>query len=197
MSQRLFIVDVEASAPTPATGKMTEFGVVDFESRAWFHGHLWDFTPHPDIPALPVPTEPNPGFSATLPTGSGGTTFDGTRHTIDLLANGREHRVYSSLISWMTYWVGTTGERAVFVSDNPGFDFMWMAYGFDSHHLKNPFGYSSRRIGDLAAGLSDNWRATSSWKKHRSTRHDHNPVHDALGNAEALEHLLRKHNQTF
>ena len=48
----------------------------------------------------------------------------------------------------------------------------------------NPFGWSSRRIGDLYCGMKMDSRAN--WKHLRKTRHDHNPINDALGNAEAL-----------
>lgn len=171
---------------------MVEFGIVDFATSLSFHGHLWDFTPHPENPARPVPTVFNPGFTAATPGNWGG--FDGKRHNIDLLAEDREFRVYSILLNWLNQFTGET-ERPVFVSDNPGYDFMWMAEGLDRNGIDNPFGHSSRRIGDLAAGLSGNWRNTSAWKKHRKTRHDHNPVNDALGNAEALRTILLRHDQ--
>lgn len=191
MSPRLFIVDVEATGPSPARSVMTEFGVVDFATRAWFHGHLWDFHPDPEVPARPVADQPRPGFTATTP--GSRIPFDGVRRDINVCGEDRERRVYSSLISWLRHF--DPHARAVLVSDNPGFDAAWMTYGFDSHHLDNPFGHSSRRIGDLAAGLAGNWQATSRWKRHRRTRHDHNPVNDALGNAEALETVLRRHDQ--
>lgn len=63
MAQRLFLVDVEASAPTPYSGVMTEFGVVDFETREWFHGHLWEFHPDPEVPARPVAEREAPGWT--------------------------------------------------------------------------------------------------------------------------------------
>lgn len=82
------------------------------------------------------------------------------------------------------------GARPVFVSDNPAFDWQWINYHFWLSLGHNPFGHSARRIGDFYAGLKQNFRETQGWKKLRRTKHDHNPVHDALGNAEALETLL-------
>ena len=192
MSQRIFLVDIESTSPTPFSGVMTEFGIVDFETREWFHGHLWDFHADPKIPALPIADRRNPGFTATVPS-DGGDVFDGLRHNIDALKADPEHWVYSALVSWMSGF--DKNDRPVFVSDNPGFDFMWMAEGFDRNGIKNPFGHSSRRIGDLAAGLSGKWRNASGWKKYRKTVHDHNPVNDSLGNAEALHTILVKYNQ--
>jgi hypothetical protein len=80
--------------------------------------------------------------------------------------------------------------RAVFISDNPAFDWQWVSAEFAKNSMENPFGFSARRIGDFAAGLKRNWRDANSWKRHRKTTHDHNPVNDARGNAEALWHLL-------
>lgn len=39
-------------------------------------------------------------------------------------------------------------------------------------------------------GLVGNFMDTQSWKKLRVTKHDHNPVHDAMGNVEVFERLL-------
>jgi hypothetical protein len=48
----------------------------------------------------------------------------------------------------------------------------------------------TRRIADFYAGLVGDFRSTQKWKRLRRTKHDHHPVHDALGNAEALIRLL-------
>lgn len=50
----LFVLDVEATSPSPMTGVMTEFGIVHVASGNSFYGHLYAAHPHPDIPALPV-----------------------------------------------------------------------------------------------------------------------------------------------
>jgi hypothetical protein len=55
---------------------------------------------------------------------------------------------------------------------------------------ENPFGHSWRRIADCYAGLVGDFRSTQKWKRLRRTKHDHHPVHDALGNAEALIRLF-------
>lgn len=81
--------------------------------------------------------------------------------------------------------------RPIFVSDNPAFDWQWINYVF--HHTigRNPFGYSARRISDFYAGLVVNFRSTQKWKRFRVTKHDHNPVNDAMGNLEAFERLMK------
>lgn len=72
----------------------------------------------------------------------------------------------------------------ILISDNNGYDASWINYYFHKFYGSNPFGWSSRRIGDLYCGIKMDARAN--WKHLRKTRHDHNPVNDALGNAEAL-----------
>ena len=85
----------------------------------------------------------------------------------------------------------TSSGRAVFVSDNPGFDFAFVnhylhSYPPDGDEPVNPFGHSSRRIGDLWAGMIGDASASSDWKSMRVTAHTHNALDDAVGNAEAL-----------
>lgn len=175
MTTHLFLVDVEATGPAPFSSVMTEFGVVEFESRKTFHGRIWESSP----------TEANPALSETV----------GDEPLLTVSYNGAEPVMFDqrkAVYRVLTEWLEDFGPgNKVFVSDNPAFDFMWIAYGFDSVGLNNPFGHSARRIGDLYAGLSGNWRNTQKWKRFRQTKHDHNPVNDAMGNAEALEKILR------
>lgn len=77
--------------------------------------------------------------------------------------------------------------RPIFISDNLAFDWQWINWYFHWFVGKNPFGFSGRRIGDLYCGMKMDTGLNSEWKKlYRKTRHDHNPVNDAKGNAEAL-----------
>jgi hypothetical protein len=86
-------------------------------------------------------------------------------------------------------WVKATSKgHPIFISDNPAFDFAFANWYFWTFCGGNPFGFSARRIGDLYAGLMKDSRAK--WKHLRKTPHDHNPVNDAKGNAEALIHMV-------
>lgn len=73
------------------------------------------------------------------------------------------------------------------ISDNNGYDASWINYYFHRFTGVNPFGWSSRRLGDLFCGFYNN--PYYKWKKHRKTKHTHDPVDDAKGNAEALLYL--------
>ncbi len=91
--------------------------------------------------------------------------------------------VMSNFRDWLNQQVN---DRPIFISDNLAFDWQWINYYFHYFLGKNPFGFSGRRIGDLYSGLERDFFAGSRWKKFRQTTHTHNPVDDALGNAEAL-----------
>jgi len=80
-------------------------------------------------------------------------------------------------------------QRPIFVSDNPAFDWQWINYHFHKELGYNPFGWSARRIGDYYAGLMGNFHETQRWKRLRITKHTHNPVDDAMGNAEAFKRI--------
>lgn len=77
--------------------------------------------------------------------------------------------------------------QPIFITDNNGYDFAFINYYFHMFYGKNPFGWSSRRIGDLFCGFYND--PYYKWKQHRKTSHSHNPVDDAKGNAEALLYL--------
>ena len=160
MKPEYFLVDCEARGVSPVTGLLTEFGVVSFTTRESFHGKLFESTPDPANPAIPIV--------------------------------GHRVATVGSVALDLTAWLAERckGSRPVFVSDNPAFDFMWIAGLFDDAGLDNPFGHSARRISDFAAGLERDWTKTQQWKKLRKTPHTHNPVDDAMGNAEALASLF-------
>lgn len=157
----LIFVDVEATEGiSPFTGRMTEFGAVDFNTKRTFHGVLWESQPDPANPAIPIIT---------------GKGFD-------------EKKVMSDFADWLVEICGKN--KPTFVSDNLAYDWQWINYYFDKTLGHNPFGHSGRRISDFYAGLTRDFGNTQQWKRWRRTRHDHNPVNDALGNVEAFEQIM-------
>lgn len=92
-------------------------------------------------------------------------------------------------------WINKhTNGQPVLMSDNNGYDASWINYYFHVFHGSNPFGWSSRRIGDLFCGAEHNLHYQ--WKKHRNTikyPHNHNPLSDALSNACAVLYLFDKY----
>ena len=84
-----------------------------------------------------------------------------------------------------------SSDKPVFISDNNGFDWMFICWYF--HHFlgHNPFGYSSQNLGSLYKGIVKDTR--QNFKHLRRTTHTHNPVDDAIGNAEALLAIIEKY----
>ena len=91
-------------------------------------------------------------------------------------------------------WIEHNNEsgRPVFLSDNNGFDWQFINYYFWKYLNFNPFGFSSRRIGDIYAGAVKNLRASNDWKRFRITMHSHDPRDDAKGNAEAFNYFRKQ-----
>ena len=83
----------------------------------------------------------------------------------------------------------SAGKQPRFISDNNGFDWMFVCW-YMWHFLgRNPFGHSSTNLGSLYKGLVKDRR--QNFKHLRKTKHTHDPVDDAKGNAEAYLHMQR------
>lgn len=96
------------------------------------------------------------------------------------------HRVMERFAEWVRQH---GGRRPIFISDNNGFDWSFINYYFHRYLEANPFGHSSQNLGSLYKGLAKDTFAT--FKHLRRTRHTHDPVDDATGNAEALLEMKR------
>ena len=103
---------------------------------------------------------------------------------------GATKETFTKFADWIKQ-VCVPGWRPLFMSDNPAYDWQFINYYFRLFLGANPFGHSARRISDFYAGLVGDFQDTQSWKKLRITEHDHNPVHDAMGNLEAFERILQ------
>ena len=158
------VVDVEADGPIPNKYSMVCFGAVVVEPTLskTFYGKTKPISPEWIPDALAVS-----GFSREQH-----ETFDEPDEVMKRFAE----------------WINKTSDgKGIFISDNPAFDWQWINYYFHYYLGKNPFGFSARRIGDLYCGMKMDAGVNSEWKRlFRKTRHDHNPVNDAKGNAEAL-----------
>ena len=159
----LVVVDVESDGPIPHKYSMVCFGAVVVEPSLskTFYGKAKPISDNWDEKALSIS-----GFSR------------------------EEHLIFDEPFEVMTNfseWLyNNVKGRPIFISDNLAFDWQWINYYFHYYTGKNPFGFSGRRIGDLYSGLEKDFFAASAWKRFRKTTHTHNPVDDALGNAEAL-----------
>lgn len=169
----LWSVDVESDGPCPGKHSMISFGAVkiDNDLKTTFSAKL---KPIGDIwipEALAVS-----GYSRedTL-------EFDDPREVMQAFAD---------------FIATNNGEsRPVCISDNNGYDWKFVDWYFLWFLDFNPFGHSSRRIGDFYAGLRRKFTASArDWHKLRVTRHTHDPLDDAKGNAEALIAMCRQYS---
>lgn len=88
------------------------------------------------------------------------------------------------MIEFENWILATSVERPIFISDNNGFDWMFMCWYFHHFINRNPFGFSSQNLGSLYKGMQRDMFVN--FKHLRKTKHTHHPVDDARGNAEAL-----------
>lgn len=156
-----FSVDIEADGPIPGPYSMVSFGAVVVEpglSRT-FYRELCPISEKWIPEALAVS-----GFSR--------------EQTLKFDFPGK-------IMAEFEDWVNQNSRgRPIFIADNPGFDFAFINFYFHTFIGRNPFGFSSRKIGDLYCGAKLDTFAK--WKHLRETQHSHNALDDAKGNAEAI-----------
>ena len=158
------VIDIEANGPIVATHSMVNFGavIVEKDLKRSFYGELKPISDLYVPEALAVS-----GFTheQTL-------LFPNPKETMEAFA----------------LWIKENVDgKPIFISDNPAFDFAWINWYFLTFTGSNPFGHSARRIGDIYCGMKMNMRLNNEWKRlYRKTKHTHNPLDDAKGNAEAL-----------
>jgi len=155
------MVDIESDGPIPGDFSMISFGavLVDDHLDKTFYRKL-----------KPISDNFIPGALAISGHSREETmTFDDPKKVMDDFA----------------IWIKETcTDKPIFIADNNGFDWMFICWYFHHFTGTNPFGYSSQNLGSLYKGIVKN---TSKTFKHlRRTKHTHNPLDDAIGNAEAL-----------
>ncbi|TWV98056.1 3'-5' exoribonuclease domain-containing protein [Chitinophaga pinensis] len=155
------MVDVESDGPIPGDYSMISFGAVKVDSTLdkTFYGRL-----------KPVSDKFIPeALAVSGHTRAETQTFD---DPVKVMNDFKD-------------WIGKVcNDRPIFISDNNGFDWMFVCWYF--HHFlgENPFGFSSQNLGSVYKGMEKDM--FTNFKHLRKTKHTHHPVDDAKGNAEAL-----------
>ena len=162
----IFVVDVESDGDVAPIYSMISFGAIkvqrDLVNAPTFYGETAPISPDWKPDALAV------------------SNISREQH----MAYPDPYESMSKFHAWVL--ANNTDGRPILMSDNPTFDGAFMNYYFHRYIGENPFGFSARRIGDFYAGLTKDFYGASKWKNLRKTKHTHNPVDDARGNAEAL-----------
>lgn len=155
------MVDIESDGPIPGDFSMISFGavLVDEQLDKTFYGKL------KPVSDMFIPEE---------------LAVSGHSRE-ETLSFDEPNIVMEDFADWINK---ICKDRPIFISDNNGFDWMFMCWYF--HHFlgTNPFGFSSQNLGSLYKGMEKD--TFKSFKHLRKTKHTHNPVDDAKGNAEAL-----------
>lgn len=169
------MLDVEATGPAPGLYSMFWFGAVVVKPGLE-HNFEGRMRPLPGAEYENGPEE-NPGLSLSQVTAEEVSRWPQPADTI------RE------FVAWLNEMKRLfKDDRLMLISDNNGYDAMWITYYMARFHEgKNPFGHSSTNLGSLYKGLVKDM--FSSFKGLRVTPHSHNPVDDAMGNAEALLYM--------
>jgi hypothetical protein len=162
------VIDVESDGPCPGLYNMISFALVSLADPArGFLGQVAPILDHGGIPEARAVSAITYEHQQTY---------------------APPDKVMADARRWLAELTG--GNRAIFWSDNPAYD--WQFWNWYCHNYlgENPAGFSARRIGDLDAGRRGEPLNTNGWKKRRITPHTHNPLDDARGNAESLRWIL-------
>lgn len=166
------MVDIEADGPIPGDYSMIALGAVLVNDKLdqTFYAQLHPISAQYDSAALAIS-----GFSREQT-----EQFDDPKQVMENFA----------------IWIKQVcKDRPIFISDNNGFDWMFVCWYFHHFTGQNPFGHSSQNLGCLYKGIV---RDTFKNFKHlRQTAHTHHPVDDAKGNAEALLTLKARYHLKF
>lgn len=173
-------VDVEADGPCPGVFSMVSVGMV-----VYFNGKITGETFYAEF--APISEK---YIEAALAVSS---------------INREQHLKYKdakesteSMLEWLNTICekyskdGAKKQRLCFISDNNGFDWQFVNYYLWNFCNQNPFGHSSTNLSSLYKGMMNSRYVNH--KHLRITKHTHNPVDDAKGNAEAYEQMVNKFN---
>ncbi|WP_436486306.1 3'-5' exoribonuclease domain-containing protein [Chitinophaga sp. ARDCPP14] len=161
------MVDVETDGPIPGDYSMISFGavLVNEQLDQTFYGQLKPISDKFIPEALAV-----------------------SNHTREeTLGFNDPAQVMQDFKQWI---ISVSKDRPIFISDNNGFDWMFICWYFHHFTGENPFGFSSQNLGSLYKGITKDTFQT--FKHLRKTTHTHHPVDDAKGNAEALLTMKRE-----
>ena len=183
-NDNIWSLDVEADGPVPGIYSMLSFGLINIKDHSKnFYSQMRPMTENyiPEAMAVGV---------------IGRRLTDEELHDNKTVKSIREQVMSypepNKVMKSFRQFLGDNGmitKRPILFSDNPGFDWAYLNYYMHYHNGENPLGWSCHRIGDLYCGLKRNM-FTNNWKRMKKTKHTHNALDDAKGNAEALHAII-------
>lgn len=160
------MIDIESDGPIPGDYSMLSFGAVIVDEKL-------NKTFYSTLKSISEKYEPE------------GVKFHGfTRE--ESLKFPDPKNVMKEFVKWVKE---NSKGVPIFISDNNGYDWMFVCWYLWHFLNENPFGYSSRNMNDIYKGLV---KDTSKNFKHLRTLHTHNALDDAIGNAQVLLKLKKE-----
>lgn len=169
---KYIVFDIEADGPIIGIHSMISIGAVCLDSDETFYGELKPIGDKYVKEALAVS-----GFSRE-----------------DTMNFKNPEEVIQELVLWLQQ-INSKNERLMFCSDNVGFDFAWVNWYLLYFNGNNPFGHTSFNINTFYKGLTKDLRKNI--RHLRYTKHTHNALDDAKGNAEAMLAIAKEFNIKF
>lgn len=163
------MVDIEADGPIPGEYSMTSIGavIVDEKLDKTFYAELKPISKH---------SHPNH------------LKFSGkTREQIENIGELPE-KVMESFMLWLRE---NCKDKPVFISDNNGFDWMFVCWYFWKFQNGNPFGHSSRNLNSFYKGMRKDMNKNLEDVRPRPLTH--NALEDAKDNAKAFLFLINEY----
>lgn len=168
------MVDVESDGPIQGYHSMISFGAVVVEEglKKTFYAELQPIGDNYIPEALAVS-----GFSRE-----------------EVMKFKKPEIVMKEFLNWLNE-INPTKDRLSFYSDNNGYDFPWINWYTHTYLGENPFGHSSNNLRNIYNGLKKDMK--QSFKYLRDTKHTHNALDDAIGNAEAMLKIAKMGIKNF
>jgi DNA polymerase III alpha subunit (gram-positive type) len=168
---RYVCVDIETDGPCPADYSMVALGATFVDTRETFYRV---------IQRLPD-KKGNAGTNLWLATKAGLPD--------EVIANGvKPFDAMTDFAAWLTK--DPANGRITMVADNAGFDWMFVCWYLNHFLGTNILGHSCLSLTSLYKGVQKDMRA--SFKHLRDTKHSHNALDDAMGNAEAFRKIMKE-----
>jgi len=163
MKKTYVIVDIESNGPIPGDYSMTSLGAAVIKK-----GKIQDtFT----INLLPISNKKDPSRESFICQNNAISAKEG-------------------MIRFKDWLNSLKAEKLVFVSDNNGFDWMFVCWYFWHFLKENPFGYYSENIQSLYRGLKKDMTIKISELRERDLLH--NALEDASDNLKLFNYVTKK-----
>jgi hypothetical protein len=162
MKNTYIMVDVESNGPIPGDYSMTSLGatIIDNSLNKRFKVNI-----------KPISKKSDPDREK----------FVNQKNAIDA------KEAMSKFNEWLK---NNVSGKPIFVSDNNGFDWMFVCWYFWHFLNKNPFGYSSQNLNSLYKGLNKNLDFKIDILRNREL--SHNASEDSFDNSKLFLNFLKK-----